>query len=231
MNKIIVLAALSLFAWLASAQTAPKATAGAPASSTSPKLSEVQLRGSPQTMFAVLVRDAGLSGGVAAENEDCSYPSEKFVSIPAGTDFGDAVAQIAKFKDKSRWNVKGAVANYFPEGAVPSLLQVRINSFSWDKNGSIREVLDRIRQLPEVTEAASRLGLREAPFEGAAGVTCLRGDCSEKTHQESIFETEKNVSLLEVLNRVAQAHSGIVWNYSEFRCEKGTLFSLGVISE
>ena len=231
MKKLIVPAALLLIAWLAGAQTTPNANEQASVSSASSSvvLPELQLRGSAPTMFATLVKEAGFSGGVAASNRGCLQPPEEAVSIAAGTNFENAVAIVARFGSRSKWNVRRGVALFLPDGYVPPLLEVQIQSFTWDKNMPLREVLARIRQLPQVTEAAAKLGLSEAPFEGGATRVCIR-NCREEVSPQMVVETERNVQLLAVLNRVAQAHKA-VWDYSEFRCERGTLFSFGVLAE
>jgi hypothetical protein len=59
----------------------------------------------------------------------------------------------------------------------------------------------------------------------------VRGDCTEKARPETAIETEKDVPLLEVLNRIAKAHNGAVWGYVEYHCDEGTLFSLNAITE
>jgi hypothetical protein len=182
-------------------------------------------------MFAALIREAGLSGGVAASNGGCSHPSEKTMSIPAGVNFRSAVTQVANLSPKSKWDVGDGVADFFVDGFVPRLLQVQIQSFTWDRATPFRVVLGRIRQLPEVTESAVKLGLKEAPYGGGASAICVRGDCSKNAQPESLIVTEQNASLLTLLNRVAQAHNGAVWDYSEFHCDEGTLFSLSALAE
>lgn len=230
MTKLIT-ATLSLIVWFAGAQTTPNASAQAPVSSTSSAvvLPGLQLRGSAPTMFATLVKEAGLSGGAAGSNQGCSRPPARAVSIPAGTNFENAIALVAKLGPRAKWNVQGGVVVFLTDGVVPPLLQVQIQSFTWDKTMPVREVLDRIRQLPEVTGAAAKLGLAEAPFEGGASSICLRGSCGEEA-QPQMVETEQNVPLVALLNRVAQTHKA-VWDYSEFRYERGILFSLGVLAE
>jgi signal transduction histidine kinase len=46
-----------------------------------------------------------------------------------------------------------------------------------------------------------------------------------------VLETDEGETLLTLLNRIVQAHRGSVWSYSEYRCGKGTLFSLDVLAE
>jgi len=233
MKKLIVVAASFLMAWLAGAQTATNPTEETPQShgSSGIVLPELQLRGSLSTMFAALVKEAGLSGGVATSNKGCFHGPEGSIFVSAGTSFDKAVAQVAMTRAASQWQLRDGVANLLPGGGAPPLLQVQVRSFTWDKATPVREVLDRLRQLPEVAEEASKLGLREAPLQGGASTICIRGDCSEKPKAETMLETDEGVSLFTVLNRVVQAHRGTVWNYSEYRCDNGTLFSLSVLSE
>lgn len=234
MKNIAVIAALVLVAGPVGAQSAPtRSPQPIPAKPPGVALPELNLRGSAPTMFAELVRQAGLSGGVAASNDECSPSPERTVSIPPGTNFESALTQLAKLGRGSSWQVEGRVANFFPGGLIPQLLRAQISSFTWDRTTPFKEVLSRLRQLPEVTEAASKLGLSEAPFEGGGGPICLRGDCSQKTPPKAAegIEIEQEVPLITVLNRVAQAHNGAVWNYSEFQCSNGRFFSLSVLAE
>jgi hypothetical protein len=234
MKKPSIAAALFLVVLPVAAQISlsPAAQSSDSSKSSTIVLPELNLKGSGSTMFATLVRGAGLSGGVATSRPDCSPEPDGAVSIPSGTKLGNAFAEIAKFSPKAEWHVQDRVANFFPVGAIPPMLQTQVHAFMWDKATPFREVLDRLRQLPEVTEAASKLGLREAPFEGGGGAICVRGDCAEEARPETAMETEKNVPLLEVLNRVAKAHNGAaVWDYIEYHCDRGTLFSLSAIAE
>jgi hypothetical protein len=217
----LILAPLILFARFSGAQIMP----GSGAAVTLP---ELQLRGSPATMFAMLVHEAGLSGGVVSSNQGCSRPPARTVNIKAGTEFENAIALVAKFGSKPKWIVQDGVAVFLPDGMVPPLLQVQIQSFTLDKTEPFSELLDRIRQLPEVTEAARKFGLTEAPFEGGPSTICLRGNCGGETQIQPIVQTEQSLSVFSLLNRVAKAHKS-VWDYSEFRCERGMLFSFSVL--
>jgi hypothetical protein len=235
MKTIAVIAAFVLVAWPMGAQFAPtRSPQPAPAKPSGVALPELNLRGSEPTMFAELVRQAGFSGGVATSNDDCSPMPERGVSIPPGTKLEGALTRLAKLGRGSSWQMEGRVANFFPGGLVPQLLRVHISSFTWDRATPFTEVLSRLRTLPEVAEAASRLGLSEAPFGGGSSPLCVRGDCSQKAPPEAApagIEMEQGAPLITVLNRVAQAHNGAVWNYSEFRCTNGRFFSLGALAE
>jgi hypothetical protein len=182
-------------------------------------------------MFATLVREAGFSGGVATSNQDCSHGPESSISVAAGTSFDTALGQVARSKAMFEGQLRDGVVNLFPAGAPPPLLLVQIRMFEWDRTTPVREVIDRLRQLPEVSQAALKLGLKEAPFEGAAGQICIRGDCGEKLKLTPAPEKEEGATLLTVLNRIVQAHNRSVWSYSEYHCGKGTLFSFEVLAD
>jgi hypothetical protein len=191
---------------------------------------DLQLRGTVQAMFATLLGEAGLPGGAAFSNEACSHGLERSLSIPAGTGLEVALEQVAKSSNMSL-QFQNGVVDMLPTGALPPLLQVQIRRFEWDRGAPVREVLDRLRQLPEVSEGAHKLGLREAPLEGGAISVCIRGDCGQKPRPVKALESEEDATLLAVLNRIVQAHGHAVWSYSEYHCNKGTLFSLSVLGE
>ena len=235
MSKYFLAATFLLLVAAAGAQT--KADSAVPANNTDHSqpsgvfLPELVLRGTMPIMFATLVREAGFSGGVAVSNQHCSRSPESSISVPAGTRFDTALGQLGSSKATFEWKLRDGVVTLLRAGSVPPLLQVRIRRFEWDRTASVLEVMDRLRQLPEVSEEALKLGLEEAPVEGGASAICIRGDCSEKPKPMKAVETEEGVTLLTVLNRIVRAHSGAVWSYSEYRCHSNTLFSLEVLAE
>ncbi len=233
MTKLTILATMLFIPFSLGAQTAPLAGNQSSRSTTSPELllPQLELRGSTSTIFAQLVREAGISGGIAASEEGCSRAAERAISIAAGTKFGSAVAQIAKTNTGAELRLQDGVANLFPSDIVPPLLAVRV-SFAWDDATPIREVVDRLRQLPQIVKEAARQGLREAPFEGASTSICIR-NCSgtEASRPVPIPQTADEAPLLSVLNRIASAHQGAVWNYEEHQCKDTRFFSITVISE
>jgi hypothetical protein len=217
------------------AQTnASRVTAGEPAGQVTAPLviaSELELRGTVPAMFASLVKEVGLAGGVAIPNQDCSHGQEGSLSVPAGTSFDKALGQVVKNKAMSKEHPRVGVANLLPAGGPPPLLLVRIRRFEWDRTAPVIEVINRLRQLPEVSEEIMRLGLREAPIEGGMSAICIQGDCSPKPKPLPVLEAEEGETLLTMLNRIVQAHKGSVWSYSEYRCGKDTLFSLDVMTD
>jgi len=187
---------------------------------------ELELQGTTPAVFATLIREAGFSGGIAISNEQCSRGAESSISIPAGTRFDIALGQFASSTTMFEWQLRDGVVNLFPAGSIPALLKVQIHRFEWDRAAPVSEIIARLRRLPEVSEETLKLGLEEAPIEGGANAICIRGDCRNKSQLESKIEVEKGATLLTLLNRIVWAHSGSVWIYSEYHCDKGKLFSL-----
>lgn len=234
MNSYVLASAMCLLATVAGAQTSASAVAAGSlgrAGSLRVTNAELQLRGTVPVMFATLATQFGMSGGVAVTRQDCSHGPVGLVTVPAGSSQDTALGQIAKSDAAVKWESRDGVVDLFPAGDAPTLLQVRIGRFEWNRTAPVRETLDRLRQLPEVSREVSRLGLKEAPIEGGMSAICVAGDCSQKPKPMPKLETEAGATLLTLLNRVVQAHSGSVWSYTEYHCGKDTLFSLEVLAE
>jgi hypothetical protein len=232
-NKILASAFCALVS-VAAAQTNPSSTTvdvSAQHDRTSAIVSELTLRGTVPTMFATLVTEASVSGGVATVNPDCSRGPESFISLPGGTSFEAALRQLAEGRSMSESPLKDGLANLFPSSGVPILLRIRINRFEWYSTTPVRETVARLSHLPDVSEKALRLGFTEAPFEGSASTICFRGECIAKQEPAPVLERSEGATLLAVLNRVVQAHPRSVWSYSEYRCDEKTLFSLDILAE
>jgi hypothetical protein len=233
MSKSILTVTFCLLVTVARAQNAGAIPSDSPkdARHLNIALPELELRGTTPVMFATLVREAGLSGGVVVSNQECSQGPEFSMSVAAGTTLDKALDQVTRGGNTFGWQVQDHVANLLPVGFVPQLLQVHVHKFEWDRAAPLMEVVDRLRHLPEVSEGAQSLGLKETPFEGGMSRMCLRGDCAQMPRPEPVPEVEKDATLLSVLNRIVQAHDHAVWNYSEYRCNKNIQFSLGVMAE
>jgi len=191
---------------------------------------ETELRGTVQVMFATLVREGGLSGGVALSNQECSQGPKISVSIPAGTSLDKALGQVAASESASAWQLRDGVPNLLPAGPIPPLLVVRVPKFTWNRTDSPPEILSRLRQLSEVSAEIRKLGLKEAPIEGGAAAICVPGACQPKPTSE-VPKVIENVTLLTALNRIVHSRDGAVWIYSEYRCGESTQFSSNLLAE
>lgn len=173
---------------------------------------------------------SGISGGVVVLSQDCSHGPVRHVSIAEGSTLGRALDAIVSADGQSQWEVRDGIVNVLPLGPIPQFLQVSIRSFEWDKTASPWEAVGRLQQVAEVRQRIGELGLHEAPGEGGARALCIR-DCDEQPKSQPIFQVEKDVTLLTLLNRIVRAHNGAIWSYSEYRCKGGTEFKLVIVAE
>jgi hypothetical protein len=197
-----------------------------PAAITLPNLN---LDGTPLDLFRDTVRAAGMAGGIASLESSCSYGQKRPVAITAGTSLQEALNLIAN-STQSKWQINDGAVNMFPVSAIPPLLETRIQSFSWDKSAPARDSISKLLALPEIKQKVQQLGLKSGPAEGGSTASCIR-NCSEVPKSTPIIETEADVTLLSVLNRIAAAHDRVIWAYLEYRCHNETDYALYVIAE
>src|SRR5580700_2586094 len=84
MSRCMLRAAFCLLVTVAGAQTNDDANPPDNPSGVRPfniTLPELELRGTTPTMFAALLRESGLSGGIAVSNQECSQGPEFSVSV------------------------------------------------------------------------------------------------------------------------------------------------------
>jgi hypothetical protein len=232
MMKHLLLSAICLYALQSGAQTVSpsvEANEALQAKATMTALPELNLKGTTLATFMNVIRAGGTSGGIARVLDDCTHGPEKILMIPAGTTLSRALDGVAA-EARSEWRVIDGVVDMLPGGAVPPLLEVRIHSFTWDKNASALESVARLAGSPEVIEKARQLGLEIGPYEHSASAVCIR-NCSPEPKAEQSLQEEDNSTLLTLLNRIVQAHKGAVWAYSEHHCGEVTLFRLETVAE
>jgi len=189
----------------------------------------MDLRSTTLSDFVSVLTTARISGGIARVLSDCTQGPEAVLVIPAGTTLSHALDAVAG-DARSEWQIIDGVVNLLPAGPVPPLLETRIHSFIWDKNASPTGNIARLAGSPEVMEGARQLGLEQAPYEGGATSVCIR-NCAQQPKPEPRLHEERNSSLIELLNRIVQAHTGAVWAYSEYHCGKVTRFRVDTVAE
>ena len=232
MYRYLLTAALSLLVSPAAAQTAVGDKPADELKDVQPStvvLPALDLQGTTSVMFATLVRQVGLSGGVAVSNPECSQAPVGSISIESGMRLDKALSQVVQIRALSEWQLRDGVVDVLP-ASIPPLLLVRVHRFEWNVAAPAKEVIVHLFRFPEVSEAVAKLGLKEAPFEGGAGSICIR-DCDQKPKPETAPKIEEDVTLLTVLNRIVRAHDRAVWQYSEYRCQGGVQFSVGILAE
>src|SRR5260370_18086273 len=99
-------------------------------------LPSIELKGTTIAMFATLMQTTGLSGGIATAQRDCTHGHEGTFSLPAGTSLAEALNVIASDEGLT-WQINDNVINMGPSAALPSLLDMYVSSFYWDRTESL----------------------------------------------------------------------------------------------
>jgi hypothetical protein len=212
--------------------------AGAPTTSSSAQVNpsqisvpEIKAQGRELENLTHLLTITGLSGGIVTSHADCSRGPKVSLSIAAGTKLDSALADATRAGSQSRWLVQDGVINVVPMSGIPELLNLRIGTFTWDKSASAKEVVAELHQLPEFSQKVSVLHLKPVTPEGGPGTLCIRGDCSQQSRSGPLLRAEKDITVLDLLNRIVGLHQATIWNYSEYRCNGEKQFELAIVAE
>ena len=193
-------------------------------------LRELTVEGNMIIVFTTVIRDQGLSGGIVYKDQGCSYGQKRTFSINAGTTLQQALDHLAQTGEHFQWNITEGVVNMMPDGEIPPLLLMPVNTFTWDKTATARESIGRLLSLSGLKEKAAQLGLKPGIAEGGASAVCIR-NCSKEVKPEPILQVESNTKLISILDRIVSAHPGTVWAYSEHHCKDETNFGLYLVTE
>jgi hypothetical protein len=191
------------------------------------RLPELKSKQTSAESFSTIIITAGVSGGMAAVYDGCSYGHRRNVSIKEGTTLSQALDQLA-LELNSKWKIDEGVVNMLPNSFVPALLQTPIHSFQWNRSKPIKEAVGQLLGLPEITQRARKLGLKEEPGGASSTGICI-SDCPKEP--DPIIEVEKDTTLLAILNHIVGSHEKAIWGYFEFHCNNETRFTLAVLAE
>lgn len=169
---------------------------------------------SPTTTNAFLrtITDAGTPGGVIeitrCGQEEKVHPWEKYWGIVVQTALNSIVQEDPRYK----WELTDGAVDLVPTDGEPRLLGTVIRSFDLDGEDSILDAVSRLFSLPEVTESANELHLKQG-YTRIPSAYCL-GCLPHAKFSVHI----SGVTLRQALNAVAVADGKGVWIYSELHC-------------
>jgi hypothetical protein len=232
MPKLIVMVFYVLLAGAATVQTEIRTAAGNGVKPIDPlkiAVPKSQFSGTAVQALSVLSRAAHVSGGFASVNSSCAPPAVKSWSTVDGMPLSAALNDIADLT--SEWRVEDGVIDVLPRESLPVLLEVHVHRFEWDTGSPAASVISKLRSIPEVSEKAALLGLKELPFEGHSSGVCIGLNCPNQSLHPGQARVNEDVALIHILNEVVQAHEGTVWHYAEHRCQGQVKFTITVIGE
>jgi hypothetical protein len=159
-------------------------------------------------------------GGVAVL-ERCGEQNH-FVVRLKGTTLGAALKGIVAADPRYCWTVKEGVVNLVPADGVPPLLDVRVREFRLRGSEDISSAGTLLFALPEVAEAAGKLGLSRAG--SGTGLYAIRPGVQHRAARLGL--DLRDVTVREALNTIVRANKGGVWIYREAGCGKTRMFEV-----
>jgi hypothetical protein len=169
---------------------------------------------------------AGVPGGIAS-NSTCGA-EETYDFVPSGRALPDVLGSIVSAEPRYRWYVDHDVANLIYSSGEPTLLDVVISEFSFDRSMTEDEVVQRLLETPDVREGIIKLRLVSQPAEiGLRSLARPGSPTPQGTDGPTIHL--QNITVRGALNTIAATHGNAVWRYDEKHCKSPTGFSINFL--
>jgi len=147
--------------------------------------------------------------------EGCGSQPQKLVRV-RGKTLRDVLDSIVQGDPVYQWEVRDGVVNLFPKAGLPPLLKTRLTSFDSGDATSGASAVAQLFALPEVREAAAKLGLVQALVSSGLGAL---GPGGAPVNKQPLSVQLSHVTLLEALNAIVRRAGRGVWQYTETHCE------------
>lgn len=170
--------------------------------------------------FQSLMLQSRTPGG-AAFVEGCSQRNRPVIRMQAST-VGAALKSIVAADPRYRWEVRKGVVDLLPAAGVPPLLNIRVREFNSGDSANISSAGTRLFSLPEVKEAAGRLGLSRSGL--GSGIYAVGG--AQKPVGPLRIDLH-DVTVREALDAIVRTNKGGVWIYDEVECGRTHVFQIG----
>jgi len=159
---------------------------------------------------------AGTPGGIADRERCGELPRVGIGFIAEGLTLEGALIQLKQANPQLTWHVEGRGALRVDlSGDAPSILNVRLRHVRLDAR-NLDLSIDNLMQTEEVQAAARRAGAELTP--PALGFSSLSKGPAVAPPQPDPIELS-DVSVEDVLNRVAERNGRAVWEVSEHSCD------------
>lgn len=171
--------------------------------------------------FQNLLLVSGFPGGVAAPG-NCDDKQERTVRLKGKT-LHEALETLVHADDRYRWRVDGGVVNLLPVNTLPALLGTRVSSYDSRDAADIATAGAYLMGLPEVRQAAARLGLAK----NGSGTGLYAIPRGAPPPRRSLGVRLQEATVLEILNAIVRKNGHGVWFYTETGCGDLRVFEMG----
>lgn len=163
--------------------------------------------------FQQVMSSAGLSGGLISWANDCPADKAQEFYIPSGMMLSDALNSIVSTDKAHTWAFQDGGVVLLPLQGIPDLLNTKISAVHITDKNNLPLAMDELLQTVEVKQVAARRGLNL--HQGEIGFQKLEKPGSPHHPQSLDLNT---LSLLDAVNTIARDRGGVIWEYSQKRC-------------
>jgi hypothetical protein len=138
---------------------------------------------------------------------------------PLGPTLRDGLVAIEKVAPDYEWRATDGVVNVAPASGFPPLVRTPVQQFHSKDTSTLSAAASLLIAQPDVREAMSRLGFREAPDEIEVGLSAVPKHGTPTAPTERPFAVRcRSCKVYDVLNALVRAKAHGVWVYEERRC-------------
>lgn len=160
----------------------------------------------------MLFKNAGVSGGIAIVNDQCSDTSGRFPQFKGNLQ--GALESLVSAGYPVRWRETEGIVFVGNTLFPPRLLETSVHEFKFSRKDSLIKASSALLDAPETREALRSLRLVEyGPELGFAQ--------PRQPDNAGDFVYLANTTVLSALNKIGGKHS--VWLYKESRCERNVI--------
>jgi hypothetical protein len=211
-----------LSSWLSGQTQTQPATDGDQART----VAEVSENTTTQAVVTKVIRDTGMSAGVATVENTCTATPHEFY-VPKGIHISDAMDNVIATDGHHKWQLfANGVVMVIPKDGIPALLLTKISRVHISNRKNLTLAVDELLRTDEIKlEVAGKKAFVKGP---EPGFQKLQKPTSQAV-EEPIDLTD--VSLIEALNVLASGQMNSVWFYNERDCAGRKIIQLDFVGK
>jgi hypothetical protein len=187
---------------------------------------DIDVAGQPELILQAVLRDTGLSGGVA-KFQDCSGVAHLNLKAVQGTAISTVMDSLVAENPQYAWELRGGVVNIIEKPGLPPLLATKLQSLRVDTTDKeIGAVFSDLLRRPEVQQRAAELKLKPGIWTG--GLSAYEENPKPRQPIPIHFNIEDG-SLWDAFNSIVTAGQHMIWVYAERACNGDRTYLVDIV--
>lgn len=185
---------------------------------------EISERMTMEEAFTKILRNTGVSGGIATVESGCALETNDFY-LPKGMYLSTALDVLSAKDGHHAWKPGKGIIEVFPKEGIPQLLKTKIIHVHISNRKNLTMAVDELLGTTELQKGLAQLNALVRPPE--PGFQKL--NTVDEMHSKIPMDLD-DISLIEALNSLAAAEGNLVWSYREVNCDGHIVVHLDFIS-